>query len=1358
MVMVMNKKGFTLIETLLVIALTAILLLILVPNVYTLIKTNDVKSCNNLKGSIESAAKIYVTENKYELKFDEKSTQEVTIEKLIETGALKLDSDELINPIDNTEISRDTVIYVNYDKETDTFSYSVNNIKCSDDDKEIYYITYNANGGTGGPSRQIKIQGEDLTLSSDEPSKEGDRFVWWNTKLDGSGTSYKPGDKYNSDENLDLYAQWKTQTYTITYDANGGENDPGEQRENYGTSLTISSGPTRVGYTFTGWNTKSDGNGKDYNSGDTYGENKDVTLYAQWEINKIYIKYNVNGGQVSESTTGSDGTKYNWNTNDEGIIIKEEKDILQVVDYDSELTADGLLNWDNSNYMYITNEGHTAKNGEEWICNSDNCIKERYDDSTSYKASELCDASQGDCTIELGVNWELLRHSLTISSGKGGSITVENITRGGTHIVKSSVTHKTSFYHGDELKVTTDADEGYSLDKLTHGNNEISDGYEFRVTGDSSLNAQWKINEYTITYNGNVQEGQNVSGIPDKQTKKYNVNINLSSDIPTRIGYTFMGWNTKSDGTGISYKSGAEYIDNENITLYAQWEISEYTLTINSAIGGSITVLNTTGGNSVTVSGGGSTTLTVYHGDIVKVTATASSNYELLSLKHGSTSMSSGGTFTVTGAQTVAATWNDYPTAPSLTTIYDLWGSRKYGYNTGGYSVVGDETGIWTTADDPYITFGDDVGADFSGIHGSFVELNNLSSDITIQTFYNSSGAEFSDTYYTDKAVSVGDGYDLSGVTRLVIPFAHTDKTWTKVRYDIGTTSGVSYKINHLGVLADANQWNRDSVTVLAETTDAIGSSYDLQYTYSANATETGTDKNTQWANLISNNEKSTTTLFWNTNINQLMYFRMCDNYGLCSSKTSTYIRIDNTLPTSTITAKDATTATLSYSDNYGVVGYYWGKDNPSNTTVIYTDITTATSGSLTKIVGSAGTYYFAVKDVAGNVSEVKSINVYTVNYDANGGTGAPASQIKLHGGDLTLSSDIPKREGYTFVGWSTDKNASNYTWKAGDNYTINDSKTLYAIWSYTIKYYKNLNYIDNQYALLATLDGVNFNKTNSGGALVGYFYNGYVYEFSGYNDRYTGIVLLSENREAVSYYTSGSGTNDFEILGQIMDNYKTYYYSSAWKAGDLKDTSGLVRTYENYPDSGQATFDETLNLFIKNILLKKELYNEVTVIGNGNVILDTAPDITREGYTFVGWSTTPTGSVLYDTTNNKVSDIGNTELYAIWKAKTLTITYNINGGTGASPATQTFTYGVANNRFGYKVDGSLECQWGNCNSADKDKFGVWYRTGYEFLGWNRDPDATTAQYGTYAEVGNYWIDTYSSEGVHLYAIWKKKS
>ena len=103
---------------------------------------------------------------------------------------------------------------------------------------------------------------------------------------------------------IDLYAVWSPNTYTISYNANGGSGAPTAQTKTYGTDLTLTtSKPTRSGYTFNGWNTKSDGSGTNYSAGGKFTTNANTTLYAKWKQNTFTLRYNDNMGSGCSTKT-----------------------------------------------------------------------------------------------------------------------------------------------------------------------------------------------------------------------------------------------------------------------------------------------------------------------------------------------------------------------------------------------------------------------------------------------------------------------------------------------------------------------------------------------------------------------------------------------------------------------------------------------------------------------------------------------------------------------------------------------------------------------------------------------------------------------------------------------------------------------------------------------------------------------------------------------------------------------------------------------------------------------------------------------------------------------------------------------
>lgn len=105
-----------------------------------------------------------------------------------------------------------------------------------------------------------------------------------------------------------------------------------------------------------------------------------------------------------------------------------------------------------------------------------------------------------------------------------------------------------------------------------------------------------------------------------------------------------------------------------------------------------------------------------------------------------------------------------------------------------------------------------------------------------------------------------------------------------------------------------------------------------------------------------------------------------------------------------------------------------------------------STSSSATSAIWSAGGTY--TRNESNTLYAVWQAKTYTISYDANGGSGAPKSQTKTYGQDLTLSSTKPTRTNYNFEGWTNDPNSTEIIWTAGGKYTIDASRKLYAVWS----------------------------------------------------------------------------------------------------------------------------------------------------------------------------------------------------------------------------------------------------------------------------------------------------------------------
>ena len=123
----------------------------------------------------------------------------------------------------------------------------------------------------------------------------------WNTKADGTGVSFSTATSYtatdfsssvsSSSQTLVLYANWKINTYTISYDANGGSNAPSSQTKTYGVNLTLSDViPVNGNQNFGGWAETSYATVAQYQPSDTFTKNANTVLYAVWGYSNSSVR------------------------------------------------------------------------------------------------------------------------------------------------------------------------------------------------------------------------------------------------------------------------------------------------------------------------------------------------------------------------------------------------------------------------------------------------------------------------------------------------------------------------------------------------------------------------------------------------------------------------------------------------------------------------------------------------------------------------------------------------------------------------------------------------------------------------------------------------------------------------------------------------------------------------------------------------------------------------------------------------------------------------------------------------------------------------------------------------------------
>ena len=194
-----------------------------------------------------------------------------------------------------------------------------------------YTVSYNANGGTGAPGNQTKWKDQTLILSSTKPTRMGYSFLGWSTSASSTTATYAAGGKYTANAGVTLYAVWKANTYTVSYNANGGTGAPGNQTKTYGKTLTLSSTkPTRTNYNFKGWGTSASATTVKYSAGGSYTANAGITLYAVWElayqkpriVNVSTIRCDTSGSALDEGKNGLVSFEWECDQTVSSIVIK----------------------------------------------------------------------------------------------------------------------------------------------------------------------------------------------------------------------------------------------------------------------------------------------------------------------------------------------------------------------------------------------------------------------------------------------------------------------------------------------------------------------------------------------------------------------------------------------------------------------------------------------------------------------------------------------------------------------------------------------------------------------------------------------------------------------------------------------------------------------------------------------------------------------------------------------------------------------------------------------------------------------------------------------------------------------------
>lgn len=411
---------------------------------------------------------------------------------------------------DEITISKDTILYAVWE----ALPY------------ETYLVQFYANGGINPPESQTKIKGTDLVITSIKPTRSGYTFVGWGTSSSSKNPLYTPGGIYTEDSEITLYAIWK-KTIVLTYDANGGQNGPPSENIDLFNSdtfysYTISlSNPSREGYKFLGWSASKNATSASYIGGDIMSLSSSTTLYAVWEsksLSTYNVAFDANGG------SGAPGTQ-----------IKTEGIGLTISTIEPSRDDYEFMGWG--------------------ISSSSTAVK--FDPGATYGE---------DKDITLYAIW---RREIKLTFDPNGGMI-------GNAYSSTSI----KYLYNDESDKTftissydTPNRDGYTFIGWNIDQNATTASYligsSITISKNTTLYAVWKdtsLETYMVTYLANGG-----SGAPEEQTKTKGQALILSTSVPERNGYDFLGWGTSSSSTEILYNAGDTYSIDADITLYAIW-------------------------------------------------------------------------------------------------------------------------------------------------------------------------------------------------------------------------------------------------------------------------------------------------------------------------------------------------------------------------------------------------------------------------------------------------------------------------------------------------------------------------------------------------------------------------------------------------------------------------------------------------------------------------------------------------------------------------------------------------------------------------------------------------------------------
>ncbi len=1167
----------------------------------------------------------------------------------------------------------------------------------------------------------------------------------WNTRSDGKGTKYTAGATLKNLSTtdgitIDLYAQWTTATYKITYDLNGGSTNGGNVTSFNKNTSTITlknallSGKSTL---FDGWvlvTTDSDGNEVETEIStitpseiieevDSYT----ITLRAKWKTYSVTYNSNTTDTTSWDSTTLTDsgltiGTKYT---------------------FDSTLTRVGY-----TLSYYTTNANGTGT---------------KYYPGKTY--TNLGN-TLGTTDVQLYAYWTKNTYTLSYQNMSGATNSTGNVTS--YNVSNSDVTlysaKKTGYTFLGWYSTAADAALAVQIalgnstaDAPTKVTSITSTNVDDYVTVSGSkkivyLYAAWQPNSYTITYHINNGD-TSVSDVT--QTYYYGTaSTYAASTLFTNAGYSLKNWNTRADGKGTAYTAGKSFsnltaTNGANIDLYATWTATKYTITYKlrggSSAGGSTTTYYATT-NAFTLKNGVKSYATFLGWYASEEEAEAAEDYAKGNVR----------TNTATAITSISPSELAADGTIGNLTLYAAW-------DTSSYTVYFDTNGG---------TFDNGVSANDEEVEvGNTLTMpSNLSRSGYTLTGWNTSADGKGTTYKLNtsyKNLSTVDGTEIT-------LYAMWSYNKYNVTYDLnGVTDDVDY-----GTLT----FSEDTLTLeetigtkftLITATELTRTGYKLTWNTKADGTGKSYAAGASVSNLATAGNAITLYAIW-TKISYSVSYTL--NGGSHKGYATTY-NVEN----------GSVTLTTPTRTGYTFLGWYTSSSDVTTAIAAYSDSSitapTAVTALTSDLIPSSGTKI--------TLYAAWRANTYTITYHSNiSGSDTTTAVTYNYNTSYTYgASTLFSNAGYTMTYWTTNSDGTGTKYTAGKtlkNLTATDGANIdvYALWTvatYKITYSlgggKSLGTNPTSYNVntasttlydaslaystfkswtakdssgnTATVDTIDFAtlyaKGLSGNLTITANYTMYTYSVVyDFTQDYQGNAISDTTYDADGEAATGdSVTASCGTSYTFLKGITRYGYTlSGWKTA-TGTTYKVGATFKNLSTTNGATIT-LYPVWTRNTYKITYSLNGGSSNGGNSTSYNaetsdfTLKDAVRANYQFAGWYTSPDFTSGTQVTSFDVSEMvktGNVTLYAKWTANTYTVNYTFDDDIDNS------TYSVM-----AASDLTMTC---NVNSTYYFSTRV-ERAGYTLTGWY---DASTKK--TYTPGATFKNLTTTNGGtITLKAVW----